>query len=204
MKQVVVVFGGSFNPPTYAHFSLAEQVYSLYKEVEQVLFVPVSDLYPKKNLLKAEHRVKMLELVCEKNPHFTVSRIEVDSERLLTTIETLRKLQKLYKDYDIWFTMGTDNLKLMPHWVCHQEILENFKCLILERDQDKMNHILNGHEIFKRYKEKFIRTEDLIHSDCSSTLIRRLLKENRSIRYLLPDEVYTYIKEKGLYTMEDI
>lgn len=201
MKPVIVVFGGSFNPPTHSHFSLAEQVYSLYDEVEQVVFVPVSDLYPKKDLMCAEHRVKMLELVCEKNTHFKVNRVEVDAPKLLDSIDTLTVIQDAYPEHEIWFTMGTDNLKLMPSWPCYKNIVDHFKCFVLERNQDKLDRILSSHSVFKKNQSRFIHAHQLVHSDCSSSLIRNLLRQDRSIRYLVPDEVYHYIKEKGLYTI---
>ncbi|MEG0501862.1 MAG: adenylyltransferase/cytidyltransferase family protein, partial [Cellulosilyticaceae bacterium] len=78
MNRVIVVFGGAFNPPTNSHFSLSEQICSEYEEIEKVIFVPVSDKYPKEDLLPAEHRVEMLRKVCEKNNKFSVSTIEVD------------------------------------------------------------------------------------------------------------------------------
>lgn len=78
MNRVIVVFGGAFNPPTNSHFSLSEQICSEYEEIEKVIFVPVSDKYPKEDLLPAEHRVEMLRKVCEKNNKFSVSTIEGD------------------------------------------------------------------------------------------------------------------------------
>ena len=53
----------------------------------------------------------MLKLVCDKNDRFEVSKIELEQERQLFTIETLRILQKQYLNYEIYFTMGSDNLK---------------------------------------------------------------------------------------------
>lgn len=201
MKPVIVAFGGSFNPPTNSHFSLAEQIHCSFKEVDSVIFVPVSDLYPKKDLLSAKYRVEMLRLVCEKNPYFKVSTIETESLTVLNSIETLCCLQEQYKDHEIWLTLGTDNLKLMTSWPGYKEILEKFKCLVLERDEDCFNKIVLGDEVLKHYKDRLIKVKESIHSDGSATLLRNMIREGKSIRYMLPDEVYFYIKEKGLYTV---
>lgn len=201
MKQVIVAFGGSFNPPTNSHFSFAEQIYCSFKEVDCIMFVPVSDLYPKKDLLSAQYRVEMLDLVCKKNSHFNVSTIETDSPVLLNSIETLRELQEAYKDHEIWLTLGTDNLELLTSWPGYQEILDKFKCLVLERDEDDFNTIVMQNEILKMNKDRLIKVKDSIHSDSSATLLRNKLREGKSIRYMLPDEIYFYIKEKGLYTV---
>ena len=46
--KIIVVFGGSFNPPLNSHFSLAEQIVSEYENVEKIIFVPVNQKYQKK------------------------------------------------------------------------------------------------------------------------------------------------------------
>lgn len=201
MKKVIVVFGGSFNPPTNSHFSLAEQIHCTFDEVEQVIFMPVSDAYPKKDLLAAKYRVEMLQRVCELNPYFKVSTIEADRSRPLNSIETLRTMKNKYKDYDIWLIIGTDNLKLMTSWLGYKQILEEFKCLVLERDEDISEHIIEQDALLKAYKDRFIKIKESIHSDTSSTLLREKLRQGKSIRYMLPDEVYFYIRDKGLYTV---
>ena len=50
--KIIVVFGGSFNPPLNSHFSLAEQIVSEYENVEKIIFVPVNQKYQKKGLLE--------------------------------------------------------------------------------------------------------------------------------------------------------
>lgn len=201
MKKVIVIFGGSFNPPTNSHFSLAEQIYCSFDEVEEVIFMPVSDAYPKKDLLGAKYRVEMLKLVCKLNTHFKVSTIEVDAPVLLNSIETLRAMQNMYEDYEIWLTIGTDNLKVMTSWIGYKEILENFKCLVLEREDDILEHIIDQDTLLKPYKNRLIKMKESIHSDESATLLREKLRAGKSIRYMLPDEIYFYIVEKGLYTV---
>ena len=64
----------------------------------------------------------MLKLVCDKNDRFEVSKIELEQERQLFTIETLRILQKQYLNYEIYFTMGSDNLKELETWKKSTEI----------------------------------------------------------------------------------
>lgn len=203
MNRVIIVFGGSFNPPTNSHFSLAEQICSEYEEVEQVIFVPVADFYPKEDLLPAEHRVEMLRRVCEKNNKFCVSTIEVDSEELLGTIETLGRIQKSYPDHEIWFTMGTDNLKDMVLWKGYRKLVTHFKALVLERDNDIMEHIINQNHELKEYRDRFIKVKETVRSNCNATLIRDKVRQGKSIRYLVPDEVYEYISMKGMYTIVD-
>ena len=198
-KRKIVVFGGSFNPPLNSHFSLAEQIVNEYEQVEKVIFVPVNNLYEKENLLGNEHRYNMLKLVIDKNPNFELSRIELDSKRPLYTIETLLILKDKYPQYDILFTIGSDNLKQLDSWKKVEELVTKFKILVLERDEDDMDKIIQSNDFLKAHKDSFIKVKNNVRSNLSSTFVRNKIKEGKSIRYLTPDEVVNYMKENNLF-----
>lgn len=198
-KRKIVVFGGSFNPPLNSHFSLAEQIVNEYEEVEKVVFVPVNNLYEKENLLGNEHRYNMLKLVIDKNPNFELSRVELDSKRPLYTIETLLILKDKYLQYDILFTIGSDNLKQLDSWKKVEELVTKFKILVLERDEDDMDKIIQSNDFLKAHKDSFIKVKNNVRSNLSSTFVRNKIKEGKSIRYLTPDEVVNYMKENNLF-----
>lgn len=198
-KKKIIIFGGAFNPPLNSHFSFAEQILNEFKDAEKVIFVPVNSLYQKNGLIENEHRYQMLKLVCDKNDRFEVSKIELEQERQLFTIETLRILQKQYSNYEIYFTMGSDNLKELETWKKSTELVEEFKFLIIERDKDCAKDIVKNSKFLKQYKEKFIKVNTQIHSNLSSTFVRNEVKNGRSIRYLTPDEVVDYINKNKLY-----
>ena len=198
MKKIIV-YGGAFNPPLNSHFSLAEQVLIEYQDIEKIIFVPVSNKYKKNNLLGNNHRYNMLKLICDKNDKFEVSRIEMDNERQLYTIETLKLFKEIYPQNEIVFMTGTDNLKELDTWKYGEELLENFKIIILQRGIQKSDEIIESSEFLKRYKDSFIIPKNNIITNLSSTYIRERIKQGRSIKYLVPDEVISYIYENDLY-----
>ena len=200
-KKILAIFGGSFNPPLNSHFSLAEQMLTEYKNIEKVIFVPVSTKYNKKGLLSNEHRYKMLKLVCDKNDFFEVSDIELKQEEQLDTLKTLELMQKEYPDYTLCFTMGTDNLKLISEWGLAEELVTSFKFLIIERDEDNMDEIIQNDQFLIKHQDSFLKVKENIRSNISSTFVREKIKREKSIRYLTPDEVYFYIKENNLYNI---
>lgn len=199
MNKVIVVFGGAFNPPTNAHFSLGEQIYDEYNEIEKILYVPVGDQYEKKGLIRAVHRIGMLQAVCNKNPKFDVSTVEAYSPKQLCTIETLEAIQEKYPAYKIWFTIGTDNLKFISEWKKYKELISRFQLLVLERDMDSMTEIINGDQKLKEFEHNFIRVKETVRTNNSSSIIRSKLQNKKSIRYLVPDEVFEYIRSYNLY-----
>lgn len=200
-KKILAIFGGSFNPPLNSHFSLAEQMLTEYKNIEKVIFVPVSTKYNKKGLLSNEHRYNMLKMVCDKNKDFEVSDIELIQEEQLDTLRTMELMQKEYPDYTLCFTMGTDNLKLISKWSLAEELVTSFKFLIIERDEDDMDEIIKNDEFLIAHKDSFMKVKENIRSNISSTFVREKIKRGKSIRYLTPDEVYYYIKENNLYNI---
>lgn len=198
-KKILAIFGGSFNPPLNSHFSLAQQIVNEYENIDKVIFVPVNSKYEKEGLLENEHRYNMLKLVCDKNKDFIVSDIELKQEKQLHTIETLELLQNKYPNNIICFTIGTDNLKQISKWGDSEKLVTNFKILVLERDEDNMDEIIESDEFLLKHKESFIKLKENIRSNISSTFVREKIKRGKSIRYLTPDEVYYYIKENNLY-----
>ncbi len=198
-KKILAIFGGSFNPPLNSHFSLAQQIVNEYENIEKVIFVPVNSKYQKEGLLENEHRYNMLKLVCNKNSDFIVSDIELKQQKQLYTIETLELLQKEYPNNILCFTIGTDNLKAFSRWESADKLVNKFKILVLERDEDDMNEIIEKDNFLLEHKKSFIKLKRNIRSNISSTFVREKIRREKSIRYLTPDEVYYYIKENNLY-----
>lgn len=200
MKKSIVIFGGSFNPPLNSHFSIAQQVLNQFEEVEKIVFIPVNKQYPKDGLLDNEHRYNMLKLVANKNRNFIVSDIDMHGDKSLHTIETLEELQKQFPDKEMWFLIGSDNLKELHTWNRPEELVSKYKILVMERENDKMEEIIENNPLLFKHKENFIKLNEEIRSNYSSTYVRAQIKEGKSVRYLLPDEVYEYILENKLYS----
>lgn len=198
-KKQILVFGGCFNPPLNSHFLLAEQLINEYSQIEKIIFMPVNSQYQKSNLIENEHRYQMLKLVCDKNKKFEVSKLELEANRPLYTIETLRKMQEQYVKYEIAFIMGSDNLKELETWNCANELVKEFKIYVLERDKDEVEKIIQESKFLKENKTAFIKAENNITSNLSSTFVRERLQKGKSIRYLTPDEVISYMLENKLY-----
>ena len=198
MKKIVV-FGGSFNPPLASHFSLAEGLLNEREDVEKIIFMPVSKAYSKAELIENEHRFNMLNLVCEKNPKFEVSNIELNYEVQLYTIETLYLIKQKYPDYEICFTIGTDNVKGLETWKNAEDLLDKYKVFVFERGEDKLEYIINSNKFLKKHEKSIVKLENIVKTNLSSTYVRNLIKNKKSIKYLTEEEIIDYIKRRNLY-----
>lgn len=202
MKKIIM-FGGAFNPPLNSHFMLAQQIVNECENIDKVIFIPVNNKYQKnETVISGEDRYNMLKLVCDKNENFEVSRVEIDADRPLYTIETLDILQEKYPEHEILFATGTDNLKEFDTWYGADKIIEKYKVLVITRDTDQVEDIIASNSFLNTNRDTFIKLKENTRTNLSSTFVRKKIREGKSIRYLTPDEVYNYIKENKLYEVK--
>lgn len=188
-KSGIAVFGGSFNPPTIAHISLAKQVLAKMDNLEKVILVPVSTRYNKNGLASDEIRFNMLEQICAKEPGLEVSRIELDSDKQLYTIETLRKIKQQNPNKQIYFVLGTDNLKELETWHKVYELLSSFKFIVLKRDEDSVSDIIDKSTILKKYESSFFELNGIDTVDLSSSYVRKRIQDGETIVGLVPSKI---------------
>lgn len=193
------IFGGSFNPPHKMHKKIAK---SLIKKgyVDKVIFVPTGTKYEyKANLISNEKRVDMLSLMIEKEKNMLISKYELQ-EKAVYTYETLKHFKKRYKNDDIYFICGTDNLSYIDKWKHGKEILKNYKILVIKRNTNQIEPLL---EKYKQYKKNIIVTT-IKEKTISSTKIRAYLNKNNGLkaRLYIDKNVYNYIKQNQLYNSE--
>ena len=188
-KTGIAVFGGSFNPPTVAHINLAKQVLEEMNEIEKVIFVPVSTKYNKKGLASDEDRFNMLKSICNSQENLEASDLELKSERQLYTIETLRIIKEQNTGKEIYFIIGTDNLKELETWYKPNELLKSFKIIVLDRGEDNTDEIIEKSEFLKKYKSSFIKLKNIKKMNISSSYIREQLKLGNNVQDLVPEEI---------------
>lgn len=198
-KKILAIFGGSFNPPLNSHFLLAEHVYNELENIEKVVFLPVNSKYAKSGLLSNEHRFNMLKIVTDKNDHFQLSDLETKQKEQLCTVETLELMQKQYPNNILYFIIGTDNLKEISKWDRSEELVQKFKILVVARGYDDFENIINNDKFLIKYRDSFVFLKENIRTNLSSTFVRKNLKEGKSVKYLMPDDVLEYIKNNRLY-----
>ena len=199
-KKIIAVFGGSFNPPINSHIMLAKQVLRKCSNIEKLIFMPVSTKYRKVNLVNDKDRYNMLKLICEDEEKIEVSDIELKSKKQPYTIETLDLLKKQYKEqFDIYFIMGTDNLKELETWKEPERLLKEYKIIVLERNEDKVEEIIENISILRKYKESIIVLKGIDRIKLSSTMVREKIKNNENVKEYVPKNVLEYIEKNNLY-----
>ena len=192
--------GGTFNPIHIGHLLLAENARENF-ELDEVLFIPSGCSYmkDKKEVAKKEIRLEMTKLAIEDNPFFVLSSIEAEREGNSYTYETLEFLTKQQPDTEFFFLLGADSLFTMETWK-HPEIIFR-KCTLLAAVRDDKDNSDLARKIaeLKTTYDAVIYQISLKEISISSTDIRNRIKNNKSIRYMVPEPVISYIRENHLY-----
>lgn len=200
MKPIAIL-GGSFNPVHFGHLKMAEAAMES-THFSKVLFIPTGTPYHKeqKDLLPFSDRLKLLELAIENCPDFDCSPIEGERDGNSYTIDTVRELLRQNPTNSYSLLIGTDQFLTLRSWHKIIELGQLVDFYIANR---------NGEMSFSTFqKEKEALEKELsLHCnlfpmpaiDLSSTEIRKLLKEGKSIHGMLPKSVEAYILKKGFY-----
>lgn len=191
-------FGGSFNPLTIAHINLAIKIVNVCK-LDKLIFVPIGDFYKKKDLIIFKHRYNMIKLACSVNKYLDILDIEDNQKTRLYAIDTFEIIKKQYINDDIYFIMGTDNLEKIKDWKSYNNLITQYKYIILERKENAFYDILKNNVDIKEHKDNFIVVSDYKYKDISSSLVREKIKKNEDISKLVSKEIEEYIKENNLY-----
>src|SRR6266568_5492849 len=126
----VGLMGGTFDPVHYGHLVVAEEVYAAL-DLAEMLFVPAGQPPHKPNrvVTGAQHRLAMLEFAIAGNPHFSISRVDLDRPGPSYTVETLRLLRKQW-GRALYFIIGWDSLEELTTWYNPSGILEQLAYLV--------------------------------------------------------------------------
>lgn len=194
------IMGGTFDPVHYGHMVAAETARVEFG-LDRVLFIPTGSPLHKENrsISDANLRYEMVEMSIQSNNNFMVSRMEIDREGTTYTVDTLRILHDIFPQQELHFITGTDALKEMLTWHEHEEIIRLAKIIGVSRPGYDSKNLIE--KISRKYpftKNRITQIE-IPALAISSTDIRMRVASNKPIRYLLPDEVRLFIKNKGIY-----
>ncbi len=186
----VGILGGTFNPIHIGHLVLADEVRQKLA-LDKVFFIPVHLPVHKeaKDLLPAQERLRMVKLALKDNPYFEALDLELKRKGKSYSIDTLRSLRQAYPQIKkLFFIVGSDALGYLESWKDIDEVMKLAKFVVASRP----NYPLEN-------PPKNILTLVIESVDISGFRLRQRLKNNETVRYYLPKEVYNYIERKGLY-----
>jgi len=209
------IMGGTFNPIHFGHLRAAEEVAESLR-LEQMIFIPAAKPPHKSEveLVSFDHRWHMMELAIAGNPLFVLSDLEYQRPGISYSVETLTQLSKERGgSEELYFVLGLDAFLELQTWKSYRELFSLCHFIVVARpgfSPESLDALLTT-QVSDRYSLD-IQVQGYRHPslhtvyyrevtllDISSSTIRKLLAEGRTVRYLLPEKVEEYIQQQRLY-----
>ena len=187
----VGLFFGSFNPVHTGHMIIANHM-AEHTNLDQVWIVvsPHNPFKEKKSLANDYDRLHLVNLAIGDMNKLRASNIEFSLPKPSYTIDTLTYLHEKHPDYTFALILGGDNLPTLPKWKNYELLVEQYEFYIYKRPRYELG------EFVKRLNFHVAEAPLL---DISASYIRKCIREEKSIRYLVPDAVYDYIEGSNMY-----
>jgi nicotinate-nucleotide adenylyltransferase len=201
MKQRIGVLGGTFDPIHIGHLIFAEQVRVLCG-LDKVIFIPAKNPPHKLNdgITMINHRFEMVKIAIQSNEYFEISDIEMLSDNLSYTYNTLKKMKKELGDStELYFIVGSDAWLDLDEWYKSEALLNEFSFIIGDRPGYKDDLVNDKIRIVQEKYNTDVRKIDIHEIDISSSYIRDLVFQRKSIKYLTTELVEKYISDNKLY-----
>jgi nicotinate-nucleotide adenylyltransferase len=211
--RLVGIFGGTFNPIHFGHLRMAQELASALA-MDEVKFIPSANPPHKDNVMvSVEHRSAMVKLAIADNPLFSLDELELNREGSSYTIDTLVSLREsLGQDTSLCLMMGSDAFVKLNTWYRWQELLGYAHIVLVQRPSAQpqkalpteveallRDHYTDQHADLANENSGWIIMQSITGQDISATGVRGMFRRGESVRYLVHDEVASYIQQHHLY-----
>jgi nicotinate-nucleotide adenylyltransferase len=206
--MAIGLFGGTFDPVHVGHLRVAQEVREHFA-LERLYFVPAWKQPLKAGLKAAEadDRVRMIKRAIRNNAFFRCSAAEIQRGANSNSIEPHKAYAPRYDQ--IYFLIGLDAFADIGLWKASADLFTYAHFVVMVRPGRKANGLPAALKrkvrkiddmTWEHASGKRIYFLHITQLDVSSTRIRELSREGKSIKYLVPYAVEQYIAQRGLYT----
>jgi len=184
------LYFGSFNPIHIGHLIIANHILN-ESALKKIWFIisPHNPFKESDNLLNEYDRFFLVQKAIEQDNRLKASDIEFSLPRPSYTVHTLAYLQEKYPDHKFSIIMGSDSFQNLGKWKNTEFIIENYPIIIYRRPGFEINNSLNAR----------IQVLDAPLLEISATHIRELIRNGKSIKYLVPPSVEEEIMAGGFF-----
>lgn len=185
------LYFGSFNPVHTGHLIIANHLLNV-TDLDRLWFVisPQNPFKVNHSLLNEYDRLHLLRLAIEDDRRMKVSDIEFDLPKPSYTSVTLAHLQEKYPEHAFSIIMGSDSFQNLPKWKNSEYIIRHYPIYVYLRPDFPLTDTWDA---------DLRSVPDAPLLQLSATQIRQLIKDGKSVRYMLPDKVREEIDRNGYY-----
>lgn len=191
------LFGGTFDPIHIGHLIVMENVLN-FMNLDKIIILPSSNPPHKLNKDKTDVklRVDMVKKAIENNNRIILSTFEADNNEVIYGYQTINYFKEKYSADEFYYIMGEDSFMNIESWKNYKDLLRENLIVFARSSIDSQSSLVKK---VKETNKENIHLINNLNINISSTLIRNLLKDGKSIRYLVTDNVYDFIMENKLY-----
>ncbi len=188
------IFGGTFNPFHNGHYEMLKALNDS-EFVSRIMILP-DKIPPHKaanSLINDADRIKICEIVAENFIKAEVSTIEFERHGKSYTYDTVKILKEIYPNDNFAFVCGGDMLIYFDKWYKADELMKMLPFIVFSRTSDNKAEFELSLKKLKNDGMEIILMDNVI-PNISSTQFRNTLKKE-----MLPEKVFEYLKDRGLY-----
>lgn len=213
MRDVLAMFGGTFDPVHFGHLRPALEVAETLGLKEMRLVPARVPPHRHDPGVSAEHRLAMLERALSGQERLVIDRRELSREGPSYTVDTLASLRQDYPEHALALVVGEDAFASLSSWHRWEELADLAHLVVMTRPGARRVLDAALEDLCARRRVPDAGALREARSGCllvaevtplaiSASRIRELLAAGREPRWLLPDRVLDYIREHGLYGSE--
>lgn len=213
--KAIGILGGTFDPIHMGHLRMALELYETL-DLGKVHLIPTyQPTYRKKPMASPEHRLAMVECAVRGEPALVADDREIRRKGPTYTIDTLLEMRETYPNHPLCLLLGIDAFLGLTSWYRWEEILAHCHIVVAHRPHYQLPPSGNISDILKQRMQQEIAyihqnqaggilLRPITALEISATDIRKQIALGRNPRYLLPDGVYDYIRQHGIYSISRI
>ena len=202
------IYGGTFSPPHNGHVYVAEAFYRTFSL--DALYIIPSAIPPHKQVDQKDDpalRLEMTKIAFSHHPDYEkrifVSDLELTRGGKSYTADTLAHF-RAHEQGELYFLCGTDMILSMDTWYNPAYLFEAATMVYARRENeaDTEAKIRAKTEEYQRKYGGCVLPLSIEAYPLSSTEVRESCRKGFDISELVPDGVWQFIREHGLYQGE--
>lgn len=214
-KRAIGILGGTFDPIHFGHLRLALELYQAF-DLDHIRLIPCfQPVHRKSPTGSPDERLAMVKRAVAAEPKLKIDECEIKRKGPSYTIDTLQEIRKKMPQSPICILIGIDAFLGFTSWHRWQDILDHAHLIVAHRPN---YHLPHAGIVAKLIRERLVEDAALIHKkmggsiflhpitplEISATDIRKQIAMGKNPRFLLPDNVFEYIKKRGIYSVSTI
>ena len=205
---MIGVYGGTFDPVHFGHLRTAFEVKQAFG-LDELRLLPCSQpAHRQQPVASVQCRLQMLKLAVQEEPELVVDSREIDRGGVSYMVDTLQSLRQEIGTEPLLLFMGADAFLGLENWSRWQQLFDYAHVIVMTRPKMANLGLSPFFQQRQTVKQAGLKTEpygrlffqNVTQLDISASSIRGLIKEKSSPRYLLPDNVLSFIRQHHLYT----